>query len=188
MAMKGLSLIGSLIDDMKEPEQSPDEMLAGITKRDYDRYIEKFRPLEEALLEARDSTVLIDRAREDAATRERIAKETAQRNIDRYGGAGLSAVQRQEQGRTLQRGATLAKADTINNARITQREVNQAVMADLINIGQGVNRNALNMMMDSAQMASNRHQAYKNARSSYSAQMTQLGGQVGSALLTAFLI
>ena len=81
-----------------------------------------------------------------------------------------------------------AKADTINNARITQREVNQAVMADLINIGQGVNRNALGMMIDSAQMASARNQAYKNARSNYSAQMTQLGGQIGSALLTAFLI
>lgn len=166
----------------------PEQELANLTQRDYDRYIEKFEPFENALLAARNSTALVDQAREDSATQARIAQEVSQRNIERYGGAGLSNAQRQQQQRTLQRGTALTKAGTVNNARVAQRELNQAVMADLINIGQGINRNAINMLSDGARMQHQRQQAYKNAKTSYNAQMTQLGGQVGSALLAAFLI
>ena len=61
-------------------------------------------------------------------------------------------------------------------------------MADLMNIGQGVNRNSLGMMQDAAAMQNNRYQAYKNARSNYSSQMKGMGAGIGSALLGAFLI
>ena len=76
----------------------------------------------------------------------------------------------------------------INNARLAQREINQATLADLINIGQGVNRNALGQMNEAARMQSARYNAYKNAKASHSANMIGFGGQLGSALLTAFLI
>ena len=184
--MKASRLLG-MIDSLKEVDD-PQDLYAQMARDDYDRYIKDFRAFEEQLLAARDDTSLIDQAREDAVTQRRIAKETQQRNLERYGGAGLSAAQLQEQNRSLQRGANLASVGSINNARLAQREVNQATLADLINIGQGVNRNALGQMSQAAQMQSQRYNGYKNAKAQHSANMIGFGGQLGSALLTAFLI
>ena len=40
-------------------------------------------------------------------------------------------------------GDQLTLAGTVNNARVAQREVNQALLSELIGIGQGVNASAL---------------------------------------------
>jgi len=166
----------------------PQQELSNLTQRDYNRFVEKFEPFEDALLAQRNSTKLVDQARLDSQTQARIAQEAAARNIERYGGAGLSAAQRQEQQRALQRGTSLSTVGTVNNARVAQREINQAITADLINIGQDVNRNAIGMLTSGAEMAQNRYQSYKNARANYSSQMKGMGAQIGSALLGAFLI
>tara|TARA_B110000211_G_scaffold229267_1_gene286774 strand:+ start:11453 stop:12019 length:567 start_codon:yes stop_codon:yes gene_type:complete len=178
-----MATIGNLAD-VKDPQ----DVYSGMARDDYDNYISDFRGFEEQLLKARNDTSLIDRAREDSQTQERISKEVQSRNIDRYGGGGLSNAQRQQQQKGLQRNSALSTAGSINNARLAQREVNQATLSDLINIGQGVNRNALGQMNQAAQMQSDRYNAYKNAKSQHSAQMIGMGGQVGSALLAAFLI
>ena len=191
---RGLGLIPDLARNLKGQVDTlgnvddPQKLYAQMARDDYDRYIQDFRGFEEQLIAARDDTSLIDQAREDAVTQRRIARETQQRNLDRYGGAGLSPAQLQEQNRSLARGANLASVGSINNARLAQREINQATLADLINIGQGVNRNALGQMNQAAQMQSARYNAYKNAKASHSANMIGFGGQLGSALLTAFLI
>lgn len=191
---RGLGLIPGLARDIKGQIDTlgnvddPQKLYAQMARDDYDRYIQDFRGFEEQLIAARDDTSLIDQAREDAVTQRRIARETQQRNLDRYGGAGLSPAQLQEQNRSLERGANLASVGSINNARLAQREINQATLADLINIGQGVNRNALGQMNQAAQMQSARYNAYKNAKAQHSANMIGFGGQLGSALLTAFLI
>ena len=191
---RGLGLIPGLARDLKGQIDTlgnvddPQKLYAQMARDDYDRYIQDFRGFEEQLIAARDDTSLIDQAREDAVTQRRIARETQQRNLDRYGGAGLSPAQLQEQNRSLERGANLASVGSINNARLAQREINQATLADLINIGQGVNRNALGQMNQAAQMQSARYNAYKNAKAQHSANMIGFGGQLGSALLTAFLI
>lgn len=177
------NMIGNLAD-----VTDPQDVYSGMARDDYDNYISDFRGFEEQLLKARNDTSLIDRAREDSQTQERISKEVQARNIDRYGGAGLSNAQRQQQQKGVQRNSALSTAGSINNARLAQREVNQATLSDLINIGQGVNRNALGQMNEAAQMQSNRYNAYKNAKAQHSAQMIGVGGQVGSALLAAFLI
>jgi len=171
------------------PEVSdPEAVYAAITRRDYDRYMRDFRPFEERLLATRNDTSLIDSAREDSANQARIAQGIRQRNLERYGGAGLSAAQLQEQERAQQRAQSLGTVGAINNARLAQREVNQSTLADLINIGQGVNRSALSNLSSSASMANQRYNAYKNARAQYSSQMIGIGGQLGSALLAAFMI
>jgi len=166
----------------------PEAVYAAITRRDYDRYMRDFRPFEERLLEARNDTSLIDRARSDSANQARIAAGVRQRNLERYGGAGLSAAQLQEQERAQQRAQSLGTVGAINNARLAQREINQSTLADLINIGQGVNRSALSNMGNAASMANQRYNAYKNAKAQHSAQMMGIGGQLGSALLAAFMI
>lgn len=171
------------------PEVSdPEAVYSNLNKRDYDNYMRDYRGFEERLIAARDDTSLIDQARTDAPKQAQIAKDIQQRNIERYGGAGLSNAQKSEQGRDMQRGGQLSIAGGVNNARINQREVNQSTMADLINIGQGLNKNALGMLGDSAQMAAGRQEAYKNAKSQYSSSMKGMGANLGSALLAAWLI
>jgi hypothetical protein len=185
--MSIMASIRGTIDSLQDVTD-PEALYAQMARDDYDNYIRDFRGFEELLLSTRNDTSLIDRAREDVQTQTRINKEISARNLERYGGAGLSNAQRQEQQRGLQRGSSLSAVGGINNARLAQREINQATLADLINIGQGVNRNALSQMNTAAQLQSNRYNAYKNAKAQHSANMIGMGGQVGSALLAAFLI
>lgn len=164
----------------------PEKVYAGITRDDFENYLKDFRPFEERLIAAKDDTSLTDRAREDSLRQGQIAKEVQQRNIERYGGAGLSAAQRQEQQRALQRGTQLNLAGGLNNALIQQREINQRTLADLINIGQGVNRSSLSGLGEASAMAANRQAAYKNAKAQHSSQMMSMGAGLGSLALMAF--
>ena len=149
----------------------PEATYAGITRQDYENYVRDYRGFEESLIDAKDDTSLIDQASVDSANQTRIAREVQQRNIERYGGAGLTAVQRQEQAKALNLGASTNLTGSLNNARIGQREVNQATLADLINIGQGVNRSAVSGLGDASAMAANKRNAYANAKASHKNQM-----------------
>jgi len=153
----------------------PEATYAAITRQDYNDYINNFRDFEERLLGQTDDQGLINRAREDQKTQNRIAREVQQRNIERYGGAGLSNAQRQQQQRTLQRGGQLAMANTSNNSRIQQREINNALLNELIGIGQGVNQSSLSGLGDASGMAAQRQAAYKNAKAQHHSNMTGLG-------------
>lgn len=166
----------------------PEETYAQITRNDYNNYMRDYRNFENRLIAARNDTSLIDQAKIDAPKQVQISKDIQKRNIERYGGAGLSNAQKSEQGREMQRGGQLNLAGGVNNARINQREVNQATMADLINIGQGVNRNALGNLGSAAGMAADRQQAYKNAKAQHSSSMVGMGASLGSAMLAAWLI
>lgn len=166
----------------------PEKTYADITRSDYENYVKDFRAFEEDLIDARDDTSLVDQASVDSENQNRIAREVQQRNIERYGGAGLTAVARQEQAKALNLGGAINRTGLLNNARIAQREVNQATLADLINIGQGVNRSALSGLGDASAMAANKRNAYKNAKASHRNQMTSLGGSLASAAILAFAI
>lgn len=166
----------------------PEQTYADITRTDYENYVRDYRDFENRLLDARDDTSLVDRAETDAAEQNRIAREIQQRNIERYGGAGLTAVQRQEQAKALSLGGATNQAGMLNNARIAQREINQATLADLINIGQGVNRNALQGLGDASAMAARKESAYRSAKAAHKSQMIGLAGSLGTAALLAFAI
>jgi hypothetical protein len=187
MVGQGFNLVSGLIGQLQDVDD-PQDIYSDMTRRDYDNYIKDFRTFEEALLALRNDTSLIDQTREDTQTQRRIAREVSQRNLERYGGAGLSPAQQQQQAQTLQRESNLASVNAINNSRVAQREINQNMLANLIDIGQGVNRNALGQMQTAAGLQSQRYNAYKNARAQHSANMIGMGGQIGSALLAAFMI
>ena len=165
---------------------SADQTYADITRKDFENYLRDYRGFEERLIAARDDTSLIDQARVDAEKQAQIAADIQKRNIQRYGGAGLSVAQRQEQERAMQRGGALNLAGATNLARVAQRDINQATLADLINIGQGVNRSALSGLAQSASLAAQRESAYRSARAQNSANMMGLGGTLGSLTLMAF--
>ena len=178
-------MYGNQRDNVSNLEQvnDPEAAFADITRQDYDDYLNNFRAFEERLLDATNDTSIIDNARENAPKQSKIAEGVAKRNTERYGGAGLSNVQKQEQQRAQQRGGKLNLAGGVNNARIQQRQVNQSTLQELIGIGQGVNNSAMQGLGDSAAMASQRRNAYGQAKANYSSQMTGLGTTM---LLAAF--
>ena len=162
----------------------PEATFAGITRQDYLDYVKNFRGFELDLLNQTNDDSLRKRAVEDQRTQNRLAGEISQRNRERYGGAGMSNAQVQQQNRQLQLGGQLGVANTSNNARVQQRQVNDALLNELIGIGQGVNQSALSGLGDASSMAAARQAAYKNAKSQHYSNMMGLGGSiVGGAIL-----
>lgn len=168
----------SNLPQVKDPEAT----FAGITRQDYMDYVDNFRAFEERLLSQTDDTSLIDQARQDAPRQTEIAKGVQKRNLERYGGGGISAAQRQEQQRAIQRSGQLNLAGGVNNARIQQREVNSALLNELIGIGQGVNQSSLSGLGDASAMSAQRAAAYKNAKAQHHSNMVGLGGAVVGAI------
>lgn len=163
--------------------KDPDKAFSEILRQDYNDYINNFRDFEKRLLGMTDDTTLIDRSRRNAARQSEIAAGVQSRNLERYG-QGLSPAQIQQQQRAAQRGSALSMANTVNNARVQQRQMNQALLQELIGIGQGVNARALEGLGTAAQGAVQRRGAYKNAKANYASQMTNMG----ASILAAFLI
>ena len=75
-------------------EATADQIYSDILRQDYEDYINNFRGYEERLLSLTDDTSIIDNARESALTQSRIAGEIQARNLERYGGAGMSDLRR----------------------------------------------------------------------------------------------
>jgi len=161
----------------------PSSTYTGILRDDYNRYVKDFRPFEERLLASLDDQSLVEQARVDAEKQAKISRDIQKRNIQRYGGAGLSAAQIQEQERALQRGSALGLSGGLNQARLAQRDINQAVLADLINIGQGVNRSALSNLQIASSLQQQREAAYKQARANYSSGLIGLGADIIGAII-----
>lgn len=166
----------------------PEKTFANITRQDYESYLQDFSGFEKQLIEARNDTSLVDRAPEDAAKQAEIARGVQERNISRYGGAGLSIAQRQEQQRALQRQGQIGLASGLNTARIAQKDINQNTLADLINIGQGVNRSSIEGLGTASANAASKAAAYKNAKAQHTSNMVGMGSSLASAAILAFAI
>jgi len=169
----------------KDGEVDPEQTLANITQKDYDDYLENVKPLEMELLnKAKTDTSLIDQAREDRGTSNALMQGIVDRNASRYG-ATLTPAQIQAQKTALSTGTTLAGIQGVNDARVAQKDSNRALMQDLIDIGQGVQRSSLSSLGNAAASAAQRESAYKNARAQHKAQTYNMLGSIGGAALTA---
>ena len=69
------------------------------------------------------------------------------------------------------------------DARVAQKDANRALMADLINIGQGVNRASLGSLQNAAGAATRRENSYKSAKASSKAQTYGMLGSLGAAAM-----
>ena len=167
---------------------NPDQAYANITRQEYMDRVGQFRDFELDLIEkAQTDTSLIDQAREDAAKAAELTAGIQQRNIERYGGA-LTGQQTRQMDRALQRGNTLGAVQSLNDARIAQDEANTALLADLINIGQGINRASQSALGASAQNAAQLQNAYVQARAQSKAQTYSTVASLGSAAIMGFMM
>lgn len=172
----GASLIAQGRDGV-DPEQT----LANITQAQWNDYVRDIQPIEDDLInKATSSTELIDQAKADRDAAMPLMQGIANRQAQRYG-AALTPAQLKEQQRSLARGTTLGGIQAVNDARIAQKDANRALLADLIDIGQGVNRSSLGELSNAAGNQSARDQAYKNARAQHKANMYSTVGTLGAA-------
>lgn len=166
----------------------PDRVYADMMRDDYMDFLADYGQFEEDLIkQAQTDTSLIDAAREDSESAGRLAGQMANRNASRYG-VQLTPAQMREQGRGLQRANTLGSIQALSDARIAQREANQRLLSDLINIGQGVARSSQSSLGEAANLASQRRQAYENARAQSKANTYSTIGNLGAAAIIALAI
>ena len=163
----------------------PEKTLSNITQADYDNYVRDVRPIELQLIDkAKNDTSLIDMAKADRDASNALMTGIANRNANRYG-AALTPAQLQQQARQLEMGTTLAGVQGVNDARVAQKDANRALMADLIDIGQGVNRSSLSSLGNAAAAAAQRESAFKSARAQHKAQTYSMLGTLGAAAIFA---
>lgn len=164
----------------------PEQAYASMTRQEYLDYIQNYRGFEEELIQkAQTDTSLIDQAREDVGVAQGLTAGIAERNAQRYG-AALTPAQQQQQAAQLQRANTLGGIQSVNDARLAQRESNTALLADLINIGQGVNRSSQQQLGSAAADATQRRNAYTQAKAASKAQTYSTIGSLGAAAILAF--
>lgn len=164
----------------------PEQAYANMTRQEYLDYIQNYRGFEEQLIQkAQTDTSLIDQARQDVGVAQGLTAGIAERNAQRYG-AALTPAQRQQQSLQLQRANTLGGVQSINDARLAQREANTALLSDLINIGQGVNRSSQQQLGSAAADATQRQNAYTQAKAASKAQTYSTIGSLGAAAILAF--
>lgn len=143
----------------------PEETFAQITRGEYQDFVRGFGAFEDELIDrAQTDTTLVDQAKEDRGIAADVAAGVARRNAERYGGGALTQAQLNEQKRALGRSSTLGGVQSVNDARLAQRDLNQSLLAGLIDIGQGVNQTSQAGLADAAANASQLDQQYRNAR------------------------
>ena len=125
---------------------------------------------------------------EDVAQQTQIAEDVARRNRERLGFEETAALAQGRQAAS-QRGESLALTGGLNNARLAQVDANNRTLANLINIGQGVNRSSLQGLGTAAQNDVSRQNAFTQARAQHAAQNRQIaGGILGTAAAIGIMI
>jgi hypothetical protein len=164
----------------------PEKAYANLTRQEYLDYVNNYRGFEEQLInKARTDRSLIDQARKDVGTASALTQGVAARNTERYGVA-LTPDQIQQRELRLQRANTLGGIQAVNDAKLAQRESNTALLADLINIGQGVNRASQQQLGSAAADATARRNAYTQAKAQSKANTYSTIGSLASAAILAF--
>lgn len=164
----------------------PEKAYADLTRQEYMDYVQNYRKFEEQLInKAQTDRSLIEQARKDVGVASALTQGVAARNAQRYGVA-LTPAQIQQQELRLQRANTLGGIQAVNDAKIAQREANTALLSDLINIGQGVNRASQSQLGSAAGDATARRNAYTQAKAASKANTYSTIGSLASAAILAF--
>ncbi len=170
------------LTDVADPEKA----YANLTRQEYLDYIQNYSGFEGQLInKAQTDRTLIDQARKDVDVASALTQGVASRNVQRYGVA-LTPDQIQQQGLRFQRANTLGGIQAVNDSKIAQRESNTALLSDLINIGQGVNRASQQQLGSAAGDATARRNAYTQAKAQSKANTYSTIGSLASSAILLF--
>lgn len=179
-------MVGALGASTGAPSTSdPDKLLAYMTRADAEAYQRDYAQWEKDMLaRASTDTSLIDSAKTDTAQASALAQGVASRNTQRYG-AQLTPAQLEQQQRSLQTSSTLGGVQAVQDARLSQRDLNTDMLGKLADIGQGVYQRSMTGMTSAANNKTQLDNAYKAAQAQSKAQTYSTIGTLGSAAIMA---
>lgn len=166
-------------------QNDPDELLAYMTRADAAAYERDYAQFERDMLDrASNDTSLIDDARVDSEMASQLAQGVASRNRQRYG-ANLTPAQLQQQQASFQRDSTLGGIQSLQDARLAQRDLNQDMLGKIIDVGQGVYQRSMQGMTAAASNKKALDNAYAAAKAQSKANTYSTIGTLGSAAIMA---
>lgn len=163
----------------------PDAVLAYMTRADAQAYERDYAQFERDMLDrASNDTSLIDDARTDSQMASTLASGVVDRNRSRYG-ANLTPAQMQQQQKSFQRDTTLGGIQSLQDARLAQRDLNQDMLGKIVDIGQGVYQRSMQGMTSAASNKKALDNAYASAKAQSKANTYSTIGSLGSAAIMA---
>ena len=140
------------------------ERMAGrVSKEQFERYMQRFAPQEEAILSTQYDTAAQDAAG-DAQKNAVRSRAALQRMRERYGIAQTGG-QQQAESRSNQRSTTLGSLAATNTARQLDEDRGYNLQGQMLNIGNNLSQSAQQGLTTSANNAAAREQAYQSAKS-----------------------
>ena len=153
--------------------------LARISRDEFDRYIQDFRPLEQTTIDSlKESTVgqSMDTAQKDAVR----SRASLARMRERYG-ADVTPTQAAGEARQQALGGTLNTLTAGNTAYLGDRDRQKQTLAGVMNVGQQLRQQALGNFGSASQLEGARTSADAANKAAYKQQQSQQKAQTYSA-------
>jgi hypothetical protein len=164
--------------------KKPDQTLASITQREQERFEQFYRPAQRDLIGSMQDSSIVDDARQSLTTAFDGRGERTSREMRRYGLSADPATQAY-----MERNAGMDQAlhtdSTMNEARLEQKERNDGLRRNAIDIGRGFADASQSALGDAASNQAQRKAANASASAARSSQNIQLGA---TALMAAMFL
>lgn len=144
------------------------DQLATISKEEFERYVQQFRPLEQTTIASLDESTVgtsMDRAQTDSVT----ARASLERMRARYG-TTTTPGQAAAEARQNALSGSLSELSAGNNAIVSDRDNKLQTLAGLMNVGGTIRQQALGNYSSASGLESARTGADAANKSSYTAQ------------------
>ncbi|MBM7454461.1 hypothetical protein HNR62_000290 [Oceanisphaera litoralis] len=160
-----------------KPGGNQEQMLSTLYKGRWQNFEQNYKPLLDNLAKDVNSRTLVQEAsKQIGKLPEQLASMSA-RNQSRFAG-GLTAAQRHQVTQTQDRLGGLAGASTLNQARGLQRQRNESLSGDLMQISEDMMTKGTANLTQFAANEQQRRQMAAEAKSSGLSQLLSLGGAV----------
>lgn len=172
---------GTLRYDPRNPSQT----FADITRREQHRYERNYIPVENAVIGSLGDRSVIDEARDNATAGFEGLQGRQDRSLRRYG-VSLDPLQQQETQRRAGMGKSLTYDSAVNDAELYQRERNDSLRNELINVGRGVAQEANAGFAEASGLQAQRDANNRAAKAQSKASAWGTAGSMASAAIMAF--
>lgn len=159
---------------------SASAVAAQTTRDQWNHYLNTFAPLEKELIADINSTAIVDNAAKTVANQTAAADGVLDRTMERYGMQNAPAVQQERLERQQALGDAANAAQTMNTARLDQRDRNMALASTMMQQGRGVAGSGMSALSSAASNEASRNSANAQLKAQRSAQTWSTIGTLGS--------
>lgn len=167
-------------DTLTVPDD-PSQTFADATLDRYELEVGLTDQFERDLIQQTKSQALVDTAQDDIAVQQDIAQGIVDRQRSRYGMSTTEAFRREEE-MAKQRGGAAIAVDALNNARITQKDLNTSLLNTLSDISNQIQKTTQGMGSTAAGQYTAMENAYRRDRAQHKANKYGIIGSFIGAL------